>query len=286
MTSVIRLNHRINFKGSRRTIVKKGLLIGGFSCLAFLVVGYVVIVFHPSFSKQIFGWNSYQSGFYRDKILFYLPDMYRFISVIFVGSCLLFGRIKKIQEKRYWIVGALIFPLVLTSIGFLAGYVSFTPSLFQQDTVTSAFNRLIQQQDIQEEKLIITGLSFHVENVPRQQPITLTATIRNLDTKQDDRYQLMTKTPFNYWKQLPSVQSDTLSGDLKINDLRLEKLPTIIKDVSERQKLLENYHSGICLVELDTRNKYWRIGIQNVSGVVDYTYIYSVDGEYIIRLAS
>lgn len=263
--------------------MKKKILIGLFSCLIFLLSSYICVLYHPDISKNLFGWNVYESVVRKDQFISYIPYYYSFFSVVVVGGCLLFGKAKEIHERRYWVTVVIGLPVLLIYGGFLLGFFSVEASLGQEDTVTPALKKLAQSQGIDEKEMILTGLTLHVKNIPRQRPVTFVATIRNKKTEQDDRYQYPTKFSVTKWESVSSGQSETAAKDLKLADIQLARLPGIIQDVNKRQKSLAKYHRGISIVELDTKNSYWRIGVQNVFGEVEYTYVYSVDGEYIIR---
>lgn len=267
--------------------MKKIFIIGIFSSVAILILLYIFVLFNPPATNQFFGWNIYQIAIQRDTFIMLLPYFYILFLVVLVGCCFLFGKEKQITKKIYWVTTSIILPILLIYIGLISDCLPYGPTLTKKSAVTKTLKQLAQNLDIREKDMIITDLNIYVQNIPIQRPIKIIVSVRNVKTKQDDTYQHPAKLSLSRWGiAAPSNHETSSARDARMKDIKLGNLPEILRDTKERQKSLARYHSGICSVELDTRNLYWRVNVQNVSGEIAYTYVYSVDGEYIIRLSS
>lgn len=267
--------------------MKRAVVVGIFSLLILISLVYSMVLFNPPASNEFFGLNVYQIAIQRDMIITLFPYFYILFLVVLVGGCLFFGKTKQVKNKLYWTTVSVVLPILLIYIGLLSGYLPYGPKLNKRSAVVTTLEQLSQNLEISEEDMIITGLSIRIQNVPRQRPIKIITSVRNFKTKQDITYQYPAKLSLSEWGVTPSLQHDIApSRDIKIKDIKLKNLSEIIKETEDKQKSLPDYHSGICSIELDTRNLYWRVNVQNIFGEIAYTYIFSVDGEYIIRLSS
>lgn len=260
-------------------LLKKSHFVVAITLVFAIFLMYLVVLNNSYMAANLFGLSYNQIGYLRGRMIYFRPIIFVIIFCLLFIVLLIFRN--SIYSKKKVLLIAVSLLLIFIFLGFISGELPVEKNYFySKKNISNAFENH-QNSDSFNSKYI-AQLELRFRNVPLQSNDTLTVTLKNGISESWTEYSYIHKFPIKKWVKNRKDSISSFDYSLKMDQIDFEVISNILKNSDERIQKKRKSLRGIYRIKLDTRNGYWRVEVQNVQGIVDRTFIYSLDGKYII----